>query len=84
MKIRLDNGHEADVIHALREDGSVLLTATAGDSTHEHVLVLGSVDQPLPDHYTDEHLQKDMDAARKFAASMAVSKMRKFALLKNI
>lgn len=84
MKITLENGHEADVIHVVRQDGSVLLTATAGESTHEHVLVLGSVDQPLPDHYTDEHLQKDLADARKFAASMAVSKQRKIALLKNI
>jgi hypothetical protein len=74
MKIRLDNGHEADVIHAVRPDGSVLLTATAGESSHDHTLTLGSVDQPLPDHYTDEHLKADLDAARKFAASMAVSK----------
>ena len=84
MKITLDNGHEAEVSHVVRPDGSVLLTATAGESTHEHTLTLGSVDQPLPDHYTDEHLQNDLAAARKFAASMAVSKARKIALLKNI
>jgi hypothetical protein len=84
MKIKLDNGHEADVIHAVRPDGSVLLTATAGESSHEHTLTLGSVDQPLPEHYTDEHLKSDLDTARKFAASMAVSKQRKMALLKNI
>jgi coenzyme F420-reducing hydrogenase alpha subunit len=84
MKIKLDNGLEADVIHVVREDGSVVLTATAGESSHSHTLTLGSVDQPLPDHYTDEHLQKDLADARKYAASMAVSKMRKLALLKNI
>jgi hypothetical protein len=38
MKIKLDNGHEADVIHVVREDGSVVLTATAGESSHEHTL----------------------------------------------
>jgi hypothetical protein len=84
MKIKLDNGLEADVIHVVRPDGSVLLTATAGESTHEHALTLGSVDQPLPEHYTDEHLQKDLADARKFAAAMAISKQRKLALLKNI
>jgi hypothetical protein len=84
MKINLDNGHSAEVSHEVRPDGSVLLTATAGESSHEHTLTLGSVDQPLPDHYTDEHLQKDLADARKYAASMAVSKSRKLALLKNI
>jgi hypothetical protein len=84
MNIKLQNGHEAEVSHEVRSDGSVLLTATAGESTHLHTLTLGAVDQPLPDHYTDEHLQKDLADARQFAAAMAVSKQRKIALLKNI
>jgi hypothetical protein len=84
MNIKLQNGQEAEVSHEVRPDGSVLLTATAGESTHEHTLTLGSVDEPLPDHYSDEHLQKDLQDARQFAASMAVSKQRKIALLKNL
>lgn len=84
MNIKLENGHEADVSHVVRQDGSVLLLAISDAHKHEHVLTLGSVEEPLPDHYSAEHLQKDLTAARSYAASMAVSKKRRAELLRDL
>lgn len=84
MKIKLDNGHEAEVTHAVRLDGSVLVTAISGEHAHQHVLTLGAIDQPLPDDYTSQQLVTDLDAARKHAAAMAASKARKHILLSGL
>ena len=59
---------------------AVHVTVKAGDGSDAveltHVLTIGAEDRPLPDGYSTESLQKDLDVFREKHARMAESKLR--------
>lgn len=65
-------------------DNSLKVVATCNGETHEHVVTIGSADQPLPDSYDLVQAQKDLDDARDFAARMASSHARRKDLLAGL
>lgn len=65
MKITINNT-DVEVTHAVKiglvnSQTAIHVTATVGDTTHDHVITVGTVDQPLP---VDYNLQVDVDKAR--------------------
>jgi hypothetical protein len=92
MKTISINGVEVTCSHEVKTDeahhASIHVTVTAGDGVDvvelTHVLTIGSVDEPLPLNYDATALQKDLDAFRQKAATMAESKLRAKQIAKSL
>jgi len=64
--------------------GVVRVIASLGGHRHEHTVTLGPADAPLPAVYDQAQAQADIDAAIRYAAVMAESKLRRQELLEGL
>jgi len=80
MKTIQINGKEVVCHHEIKTDErhqtALHLTATVGDVKIGHAMTIGSVSEPLPEHYDSASLQKDLDIARENLARRAEGKHR--------
>lgn len=80
MKIIRVNETDVTCSHEVKADQghrpAIHLTVAVGELSLTHVLNIGSVDEPIPAHYDQAALQKDLDAFRRNAAAHLEGKLR--------
>lgn len=61
-------------VHSLSEEGQpkqqIVILATVNGKTHEHRILVGSDDEPLPAAYDLAQLERDIEAAKQHAIAM--------------
>lgn len=61
-------------VHSLSEEGQskqqIVILATVNGKTHEHRILVGSDDEPLPAAYDLAQLERDIETAKQHAIAM--------------
>ncbi len=72
------------VVDPVTHHPSIHVTVSNGAIATRHVMTIGAIDQPLPDNYDAEAMQKDLDAFVEKHATLLESKLRGAAIAKTL